>query len=721
MSASIPLVRPDRRDDILDAQIPGHFQQRLQRLCGSDWLRAVLLGLVGILVHSPALQGQRIWDDQYLAHDNPFIKSPFLILETFRHHLFLDSYSAHYRPVQNISYMFDYYFWNTNEFGYHLTNTLLHVGSGILLYFLLRHLFASFPFRKRSVAERQRVRHRLPWISNGAFLIAMLWVVHPVHSAAVDYISGRADSLAFFFAAAGWLLVLRAEITSRGIIRALIYGLAAASVLVALLSREIACIWIVLFIAHLLCIERGIKFRRRLAAIICSLALIAIYAGLRQLPEERSSAAGQAGWTAPVRATLMARSLGDYARLMIFPANLHMERTVVDAATWRTNADWRNAIGAEYLSILGLITLALFVYGVCRQGRGQRVRFFGAGWFFVAFLPISNVFQLNATVAEHWLYLPSVGFLIFLAGCAIELPVSWQKMTMVCTSLTILALAGRSFVRSSDWSDEETFYKHTLAAGGISGRVAVNLAQVYVHRHDYADAEKILRRLVKAAPDYPAGCNTLAALLSLEGKRAEAEALFASNAKMAQQARRDYPRTWGAALSLAQLRHQAKDDAAALKIVEQARADYPQVWELICFEAEVLRETQGPDPAMQLVETFASHNWWHHDATLALGRLYAQKEDAKDAEVKLHLASRLDVHDAESLRLLALIRLGQNRFEEAVRLQRRAIARQPDEPSQYALLSNILEKMGRTEEAQAALAEVSRLKALAVASPAQAL
>ena len=53
-----------------------------------------MLAAVSILIHSPALQGERIWDDQYLAHDNPFIKSPVLILESFRHYLFLDSLSA---------------------------------------------------------------------------------------------------------------------------------------------------------------------------------------------------------------------------------------------------------------------------------------------------------------------------------------------------------------------------------------------------------------------------------------------------------------------------------------------------------------------------------------------------------------------------------------------------------------------------------------------------
>jgi Flp pilus assembly protein TadD len=41
------------------------------------------------------------------------------------------------------------------------------------------------------------------------------------------------------------------------------------------------------------------------------------------------------------------------------------------------------------------------------------------------------------------------------------------------------------------------------------------------------------------------------------------------------------------------------------------------------------------------------------------------------------------------------------------------VARQPDEPRQYLLLSNILDRMGRGDEARAALAEVSRLRTLA--------
>lgn len=717
MPASIPPVRPNSNP----TETPPHQPLQLKRIVKSDWVRAVVIGFVGVLVHAPALQGQRIWDDQYLSHDNPFIKSPLLIGEAFRHHLFLDSLSAHYRPVQNISFIFDYFFWNTDEFGFHLTNTLLHAGAGVLLYFLLRHLIGSLVFQSRSIAVQRRAQRRVAWISNAAFFAALLWVAHPAHSAAVDYISGRADSLAFLFAAAGWLLFLKAQVIPRRFGRLIVYGLAAASGLLALLSREIACIWILLFIVHLLWVERRMLRWRRIAAVIGCLALIAIYAGLRQLPEERSTAPAQAGWSAPVRGMLMARALGDYARLMIFPANLHMERTVVEPISWRSNSDWRKTIGVEYLSILGAIALAAFVFGACKNGRGRRLRILGAIWFFAAYVPISNIVQLNATVAEHWLYLPSVGVLVFLVGWAIEMPIRWRRAISCATAVAVVALGARSFVRSGDWSNEETFYKRTLAAGGNSARVTVNLAQIYGRRGEYAAAEKLLRGILQTNPDYPTARNTLAAVLRLQGKKAEAETLLDATVKLAAATQHDYPRTWLAALNLAQLKHEAKDDPGALKILKEARRVYPDVWELVSYESELRRVTQGPEAAISMVQEFAAANWWHHGAALALGHLYAQENDVERAEGELRFASWLDIHDAQALRLLALIRVNQERFDEAAQLQRRAVARQPDEPSQYVLLSNILGKMGRDDEARAALAQVSRLRALAATSPNQSL
>jgi tetratricopeptide (TPR) repeat protein len=690
----------------------GPFRSKLSRYLNADWFRCLLLALVGALTRFPALQGERIWDDHYLARDNPFIKSPILILEAFRHYLFLDSFSAHYRPMQNISYMADYFFWNTNEFGFHLTNVLLHAGSGVLLYLLLRQLLRPLFLGPDSPTAPRLADPSLRWIFNGSFLVALLWSVHPVHSAAIDYISGRADSLAFFFASAGWLLFLRARGTAQPIRRGLLYFLAAFSGLLSLCSREIALVWVALFIVHVLFADKTGPLRARVYVVLCCVALTAGYFGLRQLPGHRLVAPLVDNWSGPVRASLMVRALGDYARLMIFPANLHMERTIFNPGAYRGNQGWRNEIGLEYLSILGLFALAILFWGCARQGRGQRMRIFGAIWFVAGYLPISNIVQLNATVAEHWLYLPSVGLLIFGAGWFAELG---QRHWKLAAALALFASAGlsiRSYLRSTDWVNPETFFRRTIASGGISARTGLNLGQIYANRGDFKQAEKIFRKVLENTPDYPIAQNNLASVLSRQGKTKEAEDLFCAIEKNSVRTRKEFPCTWVGAVNIARMRHNAHDDKSALVILERAQEYYPEVWDLIALKSEIVRERQGPDAALRIVEDFARRNWWHHGAALALGRLYAQRGDARLANAALERASWLDVHDTEGLQLMVQMRLRENRLDEAFQLQRRCIARQPDEPSQYLLLSSILEKMGRANEARATLAQASGLRAL---------
>ncbi|HEX7517154.1 MAG TPA: tetratricopeptide repeat protein [Chthoniobacterales bacterium] len=677
------------------------------------WLQCLLLVLFGAGVHMPALQGQLIWDDLYLTQDNPFIKSPLLVLEAFRHYLFPDSYAGHYRPLQNISYIFDYLIWNTDSYGYHLSNVLWHVGSGILLYFLLRELFRSFGTQWLAKSGGALCHLAAARLSTAAFFFALLWVVHPVHSAAVDYISGRADSLAFFFACAGWLLYIQARKMPQPWLRGGSYGLATLSGLLMLCSRESGCMWMLVFLLYTLCFEGELNRRGKAVVLAACLTIAAVYAGLRQLPESRSETVAPTSYSPATRAVLMLRSLGDYGRLMVLPSNLHMERSVSDPASLMNRDGWRGSIRLEYLSLAGAAVLAVFAFGAFRKGAGQKARIFGASWFLLTYLPISNLFELNATVAEHWLYLPSVGFFIFLAGVAFELPAYFRRGAVALACMAVVALSARSAIRSSDWIDPETFYQRTFLAGGSSCRVGVNLAMLYSKRSEYGKAETILRKVLRVYPDYPVARNNLAEVLFRQGKTKEAEAMFDSASRTAPEDRHEYPRTWLAALNFAHLRHREKDDQTALAVMEKARVDYPGIWDLISFEAEVLRENRGPAAALPLVQDFSREHWWHSGASIARGRLLSEMGDVAKAEAAFRHASWLDVHDAEALNLMALLSVRQNKLEDACKTQRRAVARQPDQPRQYLLLSDILSKMGRTEEARETLAEVSRLESIA--------
>ncbi len=675
------------------------------------WVRCLILIVLGALVRSPALQGEMIWDDSFLINDNPFIKSPFLIFEAFKHPLILESISGHYRPVQNMSYMFDYFFWNTNTYGYHLSNILWHVVSGVLLFFLLRQIIPPlFPhLEQTSEADRPLVR-RNEFI---AFLLALLWMVHPVHSAAIDYISGRADSLAFFFSCGAWLLFLRAK-KCRGLVaRCSLFVLAACSLLLALCSRESACMWTLIFLVHLFVFEKSLSLRGKTLALILCLAVVGIYGGLRQLPNRKNVATPSNDWSAPVQGVLMLRALGDYSRLMIFPSNLHMERTVVNTEAARSNKDWRGAVGSDYLTILGLLAAVGMIVGSCRKGVARPLRAFGATWFILTYLPISNLFELNATVAEHWLYLPSIGFLLFLTGCVLELPIRMQRSAAVMACLAVFALSGRSYVRSTDWVDGETFYRRTLTAGGGSVRVILNLGQIYANQKKYAQAERLFRKVLDLSPTYLVARNNLADVIRQQGKIAEADRILGEANAAAPEARKEFPRTWIIALQMAKVRQLDGDEAGALEILERALTEYPGVWPLISLQAELLRRNSGPAAALPAVQGFVRANWWHLPAQLSLGKLYFEKGDIAQAEAALTIASRLDVHGVGALNMLALLRVGQQRFDDAFRTQRRAISRQPDEPRQYLILSDILEKMGRPAEARALIAQVNQMQSLA--------
>jgi predicted Zn-dependent protease len=207
--------------------------------------------------------------------------------------------------------------------------------------------------------------------------------------------------------------------------------------------------------------------------------------------------------------------------------------------------------------------------------------------------------------------------------------------------------------------------------------------------------------------------NNLSSLLSARGKKSEAEDLLASTNKLSAEQRASFPRTWVAAINLAHMAYRNHDEPRALEIAEEACRTYPNTWDLVSFRAELLRKMRGPEAALPVLEEFTSNHWWHAKAFLALGRLNCEKGNVAQARSALLHASWLDIHDAEALSFLASMDLNLGYFDEAIDTQRRAVARQPDQPQLHLLLSEILQKMGRTSEAHASLANATRLRSLA--------
>jgi tetratricopeptide (TPR) repeat protein len=172
-------------------------------------------------------------------------------------------------------------------------------------------------------------------------------------------------------------------------------------------------------------------------------------------------------------------------------------------------SNWQEVLASEALTIAGVFLAAALLYGAMRKGPARPLRAFGAAWFILAYLPISNLLPLNATVAEHWLYLPSVGLLLFVLGHCLELPLATRRALVGAACLAVIGLSARSFVRSGDWRSPETFYRHALASGAAKTRMALNLGQTYAEQRNYAKAEPLLRKVTEMSPDYAMGHNAL--------------------------------------------------------------------------------------------------------------------------------------------------------------------------------------------------------------------
>jgi len=100
-----------------------------------------------------------------------------------------------YRPLAILTFALDYAVWGMNPFGYHLTNVALHLLCTLLVWRLGRRLLDS---------------------ARGALAAATIFAIHPVHSEAVLWISGRFDLLACAAVMGATLAYLRWQEASGG-------------------------------------------------------------------------------------------------------------------------------------------------------------------------------------------------------------------------------------------------------------------------------------------------------------------------------------------------------------------------------------------------------------------------------------------------------------------------------------------------------------------------
>jgi hypothetical protein len=407
-----------------------------------------------------------VWDDasSVLIHED--VKNARLAaLFTKDQHAYGRGEGNFYRPLVSLSFVVDYLLttWGQepalNSFGvpdispflFHLTNTFWHGLAGVFLFVLLA----------RSGAPRV-VQVCVP----------LLYVVHPLHTEAVTYISGRADPMAAAFGFAGLYFVVRSRTGSRRILAAI---LAAACFALALLCKESALIFPVLALFFVLAgrtKSSGDDEQNRVGSpvpVLAASAIVAVvYIALRTTVLRFGSDSGSvtSGIGQRLVETLQAFAL--YVKLVFVPINFHMERTLNGVGLW--------------VAVVGAVLLLLCIGVAAWAVRNKHSRIaIAILWFIVTWLPISGLFPLNAPMAEHWMYVPLAGFLwalIELVCLAVRSP-RGRAGIAIATYAAGLCLIAVTIQRNQDWRTNGSIYEATLEDNPASIRVTYNLAVTY--------------------------------------------------------------------------------------------------------------------------------------------------------------------------------------------------------------------------------------------------
>ena len=225
--------------------------------------------------------------------------------------------------------------------------------------------------------------------------------------------------------------------------------------------------------------------------------------------------------------------MAEYAGLLAFPLHLHVERDVETHPFGFANASLNAASWRELQTLAGLLVIVAWGYALWRTRRRPMISL-PLLLAVVTYLPVSGLITLNATVAEHWLYLPSA--FLFLAGAgALESSggsagiTLRSRVVLACLTIWLLALPVRTFVRTFDWKDQRTFLTRTIAAGGDSARMWINLGGLELSEGHLEAARRALDRALKKEPDNPLALLNLAAVVIKQRDFSGARAISEEN------------------------------------------------------------------------------------------------------------------------------------------------------------------------------------------------
>ena len=465
---------------------PGRTRQKAARLPLIIAVAAVLV--VAVATYVNGLSIPFVWDDDPAIVTNQSIRGSLaesLVppLET----------PVAGRPIVNASLAVNYGIHALDPTGYHIVNLAVLAASALLLFGIVR----------RTLSSRKVFRDAM--FADGVALVAALtWMVHPLLSETVDYVTQRSESMMGLF----FLLTLYAAIRAREPRRSRRWELASiASCALGMATKESMVTAPIAVVLYDLVFEfdsprDAIASRRFLYA---GLAATWLELGAIMWRWPRSTVGGSAvgPW---IYLLNQAQMIARYLALSVWPQSL-----VVDYGLPRMLAI-RDVVGEVALIV------ALAAATAIALRRWPAAGFLGV-MFFVTLAPTSSLVPITSEVgAERRMYLPLAALVVLVvtvAGVLVDRTrrrSNGRARTLVAAALALsvavmAALAVRTVYRNRDYATPTALWE-SVVAQRPHGRARFALANQLMEAGRHADAIAQLRAAVPDFPDARAGLGT---------------------------------------------------------------------------------------------------------------------------------------------------------------------------------------------------------------------
>jgi tetratricopeptide (TPR) repeat protein len=424
-----------------------------------------------LAAYTPAIPGRFIWDDDDYVENNAMLRD----FSGLRDIWLRPRSSPQYYPLVHTTYWLEYQLSGLAPHTFHLTNIGLHMANAILLWVVLRKLAVP-----------------------GAWFVALVFAVHPVHVESVAWITERKNVLSgfFYFLAALCFLQYTSDFDASRPRRPWFYVLALLSFLAALLSKTVTA---TLPAAILLVSwwKRG-RIDRHDAIAVAPMFLIAIPMGLYTawLEKHHVGAVG-AEWSLSLleRSLIAGRACWFYAGKLAYPWKLTFIYPRWQVST--SDPAWLLYLIAALALVGGLWTYR------ARIGRGPLVGvlFFGGSLFpalgFFNVLPHRYSF-----VADHFQYLASVGMLSLFVAAWLSAAARYrlERWSAPLAATVVVVLSVMTWSQCWIYADREALWTDTIRKNPHAEIAYTNLGMYYIEQERYAEALDAFQHSSRLSP-----------------------------------------------------------------------------------------------------------------------------------------------------------------------------------------------------------------------------